>query len=73
MPYMLMVPIFIGLWIFGWVKRRVARVCSSALSLSTDAGIGVEPVLSCGNDVGGVERYELDEEVVDKPGTTIGT
>ena len=49
------------------------RPCSSALSLAIDAGTGVEPVLSCGNDVGGVEPDKLDEEdVVDKPGTTIG-
>ena len=48
------------------------RTCSSALSHSIDAGIGVEPVLSCGNDVGGVVPDELDkEDVVDKPGTTI--
>ena len=34
----------------------------------------VEPVLSCGNDVGGDVPDELDEqEVVDKPGTTIAT
>ena len=50
------------------------RVCSSALSHSINAGIGVEPVLSCGNDVGGDVPDELDEqEVVDKPGTTIAT
>ena len=50
------------------------RVCSSVLSHSNDAGIGVVPVLSCGNDVGGIQPDELDvEEVVDKPGTTIGT
>ena len=34
----------------------------------------VEPVFSCGNDVGGDVPDELDkEEVVDKPGTTIAT
>ena len=34
----------------------------------------VEPILSCGNDVGGDVPDELDEqEVVDKPGTTIAT
>ena len=33
-----------------------------------------EPVLSCGNDVGGDVSDELDEEeVVDKRGTTIAT
>ena len=47
--------------------------CLSALSPSIDAGMGVGPVLSCGNDVGGVEPDELgEEEVVDNPGTTIG-
>ena len=35
---------------------------------------GVEPVLSWGDDVGGVVPDEPDEEeVVDNPGTTIGT
>ena len=34
----------------------------------------VEPVLSCGNDVGGNVPDELDEqEVVDEAGTTIAT
>ena len=34
----------------------------------------VEPVISCGNDVGGDVPDELDkEDVVDKPGTTIAT
>ena len=46
--------------------------CSSALSHSINAGIGVEPVLSCGNHVGGDVPDDLDkEDVVDKPGTTI--
>ena len=50
------------------------RVWSSALSHSMNAGIGVEPVPSCGNDVGGDVPDELDEqEVVDKPRTTIAT
>ena len=50
------------------------RACSSALSHSINAGNGVEPVFSCGNDVGGDAQDELDkEEVVDKPGTTIAT
>ena len=35
--------------------------------------MGFEPVLSCGNDVGGVEPDEIDEGVVGKPGTMIGT
>ena len=50
------------------------RPCSSALSHSIDAGIGVVPVLSCGTDVRAFESHELDdEEDVDNPGTTIGT
>ena len=49
------------------------RVCSSAFSHSIDAGMGVEPVLSCDGDVGGAELDELDEVVVDSTGTTIGT
>ena len=53
---------------FGGLDDGLLRVCSSALSHSTDAGIGVEPVLSCGTDVRGIEPDELDEEeVVDKP------
>ena len=48
--------------------------CLSALSHSINAGIGVEPVLFCGNDVGGDVPEELDkEDVVEKPGTTIAT
>ena len=60
-------------WLVG-LRDVSLRACSSALSHSIDAGIGVEPVLSCGNDVGGDVPDELDEqEVVDKPGTTIAT
>ena len=52
---------------------ELPRTYSSALSHSTDSGIGVDPVLSCEN-VGDDESDALDEEdVVDKPGTTIGT
>ena len=54
---------------------RVTRRVSSYLLVCTitfNSGIGVEPVLSCGNDVGGDVPDELDkEDVVDKPGTTI--
>ena len=50
------------------------RSLSSALSHSIGAGICVDPVPSCGDDVGGVVPDELDEEeVVDNPGKTIGT
>ena len=42
---------------------RFPRIDSSALTL-TDAEIGVEPVLSCGNDDGGAEPDEFDEEEV---------
>ena len=34
--------------------------------------MGVEPLLSCGNDVGDSDEFD-EEEVVDKPRTTIGT
>ena len=51
----------------GFLRSR-----SSALSLSLDTGIGVESVLSCGNDVGVSDELE-EEEAVDRPGTTIGT
>ena len=51
-----------------------SRACSCALSHSISAGIGVELVLSCGNDVEGDVPDQLDEqEVVGKPGTTIAT
>ena len=60
-------------WLVG-LRDGSLRACSSALSDSINAGIGVEPVLSCGNDVGGDVPDELDEQkVVDKPGTTIAT
>ena len=48
------------------------RSRTSALSLSTDGEIGIEPVLSCGNDVGVADELD-EEEAVDKPGTTTGT
>ena len=48
------------------------RSRSSALSLSIDAGIGVEPFLSCCNDVGVADELD-EEEAVDRPWTTIGT
>ena len=55
-------------WLVG-LRDGSLRACSSALSHSINAGIGVEPVLSCGNDVGGDVPDELDEQkVVDKPG-----
>ena len=42
--------------------------------IQINAGVGVELILSCGNDVGSDVPDELDkEEVVDKPGTTIAT
>ena len=60
-------------WVVG-LRDGSLRACSSALSDSIDAGIGVEPVLFCGDDVGRDVRDEHDEqEVVDKPGTTIAT
>ena len=60
-------------WLVG-LRDGSLRACSSALSHSINAGIGVEPVLSCGDDVGGDVPDELDEQkVVDKPGTTIAT
>ena len=60
-------------WLVG-LRDASLRACSSALSHSINAGIGVEPVLSCGDDVGGDVPDKLDEqEIVDKPGTTIAT
>ena len=64
----------LGFEIFVGLDDGLPRFCSSALSHSISAGIGVEPVLSCGNDVGDVEPDELDEEeVVDGAENTIGT
>ena len=68
-----MVHIFVGFGFFVGLHDGLLRACSSALSHSIDAGVGAEPVLSCGNGVGDVEPDELDEEEVDEPGTTIGT
>ena len=60
-------------WLDG-LRDGSLRACSSALSHSINAGIGVEPAFSCGNDVGGDVPDELDEqEVVDHPRTTIAT
>ena len=74
-PYLLMVHISKGFRFLVGLNDGWPRACSSALSHSTDSGIGVEPLLlSCCDDVGGVVPYEFDEEeVVDKPETTIGT
>ena len=47
-------PQFYGVLDF-WLglEQGFLRFCSSALSLSTDdTGMGVEPLLSCGDDVG---------------------
>ena len=68
-----MVPSLLGFAFLAGLNDGLFRFCSPALSHSTNAGTGFEPVLSCGNDVGGVEPNELDEGVVDKPGTMIGT
>ena len=70
-----MILIFIGFWLFLVESGdRLVRTCSSALSHSTDNGIGVDLVLSCGCEAGRAELDELDEkDVVDEPGTTIGT
>ena len=66
-------PHFYSVWGF-WVGATTGcPVLDHLLStLSTDAGIGIEPVLSCGTDVGVADELD-EEEVVDKPGTTIGT
>ena len=42
------------------------------LSLRVDAGRNVDTEESCGSDAGDVSVAEL-EDLVDKPGTTIGT
>ena len=41
-------------------------------SLTIDTEIGVDLVLSCGNDVGVADEHD-EEEAVDRPRTTIGT
>ena len=61
--------------VFGFLagsRTGFHRSRSSALSLSTDTGIGVEPELSCGNDVGVADELEK-EGAVDRPKTTIRT
>ena len=61
-------------WFFFKDRRRVVPCLLVCTLHSIDAGIDVEPVLSCGNDVGDVGPDELDEEeFVNEPGTTIGT
>ena len=57
-----------------WAGSRSGfpRSGSSALALSMDTGIGLDPSLSCGDGFGDAD--ELDEkEAVNKTGTTVGT
>ena len=50
------------------------RATLSSLSHPIDAGLGIEPSISCVDGVGDVRVDELDgEEVVDKPRITIDT
>ena len=50
------------------------RASLPSLSHLGDAGLGIEPSISCVDDVGVVGVDEIDgEEPVVKPGTTIGT
>ena len=71
-PCKLMVHIFNGFWDFDWVV--FLRASLSSLSHSIDAGLGIEPSISCVDNVGVVGVDELDGEgSVVKPGTTIGT
>ena len=67
-----MILIFIGFEFLAGSGTVFLRSRSSALSLSTDAGKGIEPRLSCGNDVGVADELD-EEEAIDRPGTTIGT
>ena len=55
----------------GGLRDGSLRACSSALSHSINAGVGVEPVPSCGNDVGGDVPDELDEQEVPNLGEII--
>ena len=68
-PFVCVILIFIGFSFFGWVSIRFPRSCSPALPLAIDTGEGVEPLLSCGNDIGVADELEA----VDRPGTTLGT
>ena len=57
-------------WVFGFRLDCVSLV----LAHSIDAGLGIQPSISCVDDVGVVGVDELDGEgSVVKPGTTIGT
>ena len=68
-PFLLWSISLLCLRILVGLDDDLSRACSSALSHSIDAGMGVDSVLSCEDDVGGDESDELDEEdVVDKSG-----
>ena len=69
-PFWLVILIFAGFWICGWVWNSIFLFL--LICLSFDAGIGIERALSCGYVVGVAD--ELDEErAADRPGTTIHT
>ena len=62
-------------WVFEFLAESrcwFPRSGSSALPLSTDTGIGLDPLLSCGEDFGVADELD-EEEAVAKTGTTIGT
>ena len=60
--------------LLDWMGYATGLSVLARLHYSINAGIGVEPALSCGNDVGGDVPDELDEqEVVDHTRTTIAT
>ena len=56
-------------WLVG-LQYGSHRTCLSSLSHSIDVGSGIEPSISCVDDVGGAAVDKLDnEDIVDKPGT----
>ena len=64
----------LGFWISVGSCNVFLRASLFSLSHRCDAGLGIEPSISCDDDVGVVGVHELDgEEPVVKLGTTIGT
>ena len=62
----------IGFSVSSGPRDEFPRTPSLILSLLVDAGCCVGITASCDDDVGDVGEDEL-EELVDRPGTTIGT
>ena len=68
---LIFVVFFLKFWLGQATSRTSCPVLAHLHSLSTD-GIGVEPFLSCCNDVGVADELD-EEEAVCTPFTTIGT